>query len=146
MKTDLERFEEKLERITETGCWIWVGAIRPEGYGDFWLNGKVIGAHRASLILFKGPIPEGMQACHACDVRCCVNPYHLFAGTRVDNMQDALKKGRMPTSSAKLTHEQAEAIRSSPKRGFEMAIEYGVSQNIISRIRNGTHYQYRRTA
>jgi hypothetical protein len=37
---------------------------------------------------------DGVDVCHTCDVRCCIEPHHLFNGTRLDNMQDAAKKGR----------------------------------------------------
>lgn len=140
MKSAIERFEQKFMPVTESGCWIWIGAIKDNGYGDFYLDGKVIGAHRASHLMFKGPLNDNERVCHRCDVRCCVNPTHLFAGTRQDNMQDAADKGRLAHRTAKLTFADAQAIRESKKSGVELAREYGVSQNIISRIRCGHSY------
>lgn len=38
--------------------------------------------------------------CHVCDVPRCVNPTHLFVGTRKENMQDARRKGRLSTGAS----------------------------------------------
>lgn len=137
---DVERLLGKVERITESGCWLFMGATKSGGYGDFWLDGRIMGAHRAAHMLFIGPVPNGIEVCHRCDVRCCVNPHHLFLGTKTENMQDAAKKGRLAHRNAKLTTEQAELIRASDEPGVVLAQRFGVSQNIISRIRKGQHY------
>ena len=34
-------------------------------------------------------------ACHTCDVRNCINPNHLWSGSRLENSQDRFKKGRI---------------------------------------------------
>ena len=76
-----------------SGCWLWTGPSS-DGYGDFRIGGKRILAHRLSYELHIGPIPDGMFVCHKCDVRCCINPAHLFAGTSGDNALDMYAKGR----------------------------------------------------
>ena len=55
---------------------------------------KVMAAHRAAWILYKGEIPAGIFVCHTCDNRRCCNPAHLFLGTQKDNLQDMKRKGR----------------------------------------------------
>lgn len=77
-----------------TGCWLWSGAMRKNGYGSISYRNKTIPAHRFSYAAFVAPIPVGLHVCHRCDNPSCVNPDHLFVGTRSDNMIDCSKKGR----------------------------------------------------
>lgn len=85
------------KRYTKTDtCWLWNLSISAGGYGVFRIPGtkKCSTAHRVSYLIHKGPIPEGLLICHKCDVRHCVNPDHLFAGSAKRNMQDMVNKGR----------------------------------------------------
>lgn len=80
-----------------TPCWLFKGHQMDNGYGQFNVSAEVgtLGAHRASYLLFVGPLEDGLDVCHHCDVRNCVRPDHLFQGTRRQNMRDASAKGRL---------------------------------------------------
>ena len=90
----VQRFAKKYIPVTESGCWIWIGASNPSGYGQLKVGHQLKRAHRVSWEFFRGAIPDGMMVCHRCDVPSCVNPDHLFLGTARDNFRDCVEKGR----------------------------------------------------
>ncbi len=77
-----------------SGCWLWLRARIPEGYGHIAVDGKNLGAHRVSYETFVGPIPDGLWVLHRCDTPPCINPRHLFLGTHKQNVADSAAKGR----------------------------------------------------
>jgi len=65
-----------------SGCWLWLGYANKKGYPRVGYGGKKHMVHRLAWELFnRKKIPDGMFACHRCDVPCCVNPQHIFVGT-----------------------------------------------------------------
>src|SRR6185295_6669322 len=81
----IKRFNRFVMPVTEGGCFLWVGFVNPDGYGQIQVNGAPRGAHRIAFELANGPIPNGMQIDHLCRVRCCVNPNHLEIVTAKTN-------------------------------------------------------------
>lgn len=131
--------ESQIERITESGCWIWVGGLTSEGYGQTWRRNGESYAHRLSYRIFIGPIPTGYFVCHTCDVKSCCNPSHMFLGTSDDNIADMLKKERNPKGEkhgcAILTEKQILDIRKDCRNGEAIARSYGVSRTHVHRIK-----------
>ncbi len=85
----------------ETACWLWAGAITGAGYGALQANHKYYLAHRASYMVFVGPIPEGKVIDHLCGTPRCVSPHHLQAVSVRTNIVRGGNTNRDKTHCAK---------------------------------------------
>jgi DNA-binding XRE family transcriptional regulator len=95
-----------------------------------------------------GPVPEGLEVCHNCNVRHCVRPIHLRADSHASNMRDAANAGSMKGTPgfgeenglAKLTWKALEEIRTLYATGKHtqegLASKFGVVHSTINRIVN----------
>ena len=146
--------------IPESGCWEWSLKVRPNGYARVTYKQKSFYAHRLSYSAFNEVdlSKDDRDICHRCDNRKCVNPNHLFIGTRADNMQDAKSKGRLSTGeshsakvrgslsgSSKLSEEDVITIKELLANGVfgaEIARRYGVDKSTISCITTGKTWSH----
>ena len=119
--------------------------MKKNGYGFFRNSSKHELAHRVSYRLFNGQL-DARDVMHKCDVPNCVNPEHLALGTRLENMQDAKRKGRMRIGQghgrSKLTEEQVNLIKKSSKLQREIAAEFGITQGHVSCLKLGKKWQH----
>lgn len=151
-KREVEPLQTRIERgvmlLAECGCWIWERHVDDIGYGTIRVEGSMMKAHRASWTAFKGPIPTGEKVLHKCDVRCCVNPDHLFLGDQIDNMRDMIRKGRGPNlngeinPNSKLTAAEALEIKNSPLGCAELGRIYKISASMASSIKLGKNWTH----
>lgn len=81
-----DRIERFVERIPESGCWIWIGSLGSHGYGQIGIRNIMNTAHRVVYEFYKGEIPKGLYLDHLCRVKCCVNPNHLEPVTNRENL------------------------------------------------------------
>jgi len=71
------------------GCWEWTAFIDKAGYARIGEgSNNVLYAHRVAHELYVGPIPPGLDVDHKCRNRSCVNPEHLHAVTRKQNLEN----------------------------------------------------------
>lgn len=133
-------------------CWEWNGCVNRDGYGNFRIPqfGRFnFGAHRVSYMLYHGDFPpKGQLVRHRCDNPRCVNPLHLEPGTKKDNSQDMIERGRVPVvdrkgennGAAKLSMEKVREIRRRSSLGESnksIARDFGVTHQLISKIKLG---------
>lgn len=147
------RFFSQIQLDIRSNCWLWLGHLNESrwGYGKFWHNGKSHRVHRFAKEMFSGElIPEGLEACHTCDRPECVNPSHIFIGTRKQNYDDSLAKGRHLTfwkmknyaqgdrvGAAKLISQDIAVIRERAAKGEcldKIAQEFKVQRPAIWKI------------
>jgi len=94
-KNPIDRFHKMYTIDEETGCWNWNRSTNNMGYGWFWTGNKNATAHRWHWQhVHKHILPLDLFVCHHCDNPLCVNPFHMFIGTRYENLTDSRKKGR----------------------------------------------------
>lgn len=138
-------------RVRKTkGCWLWTGGTR--GHNDSprpvlkvhignWrkrLHVNFSGSHLSWELHF-GPVPEGMDVLHRCDVTMCVRPSHLFTGDQLDNVRDCSAKGRIRTAQHRnaLTlreRENAALMYTLGLSGREVAEIFGVDRTYVYKM------------
>lgn len=148
-----ERLEANHEKLPN-GCWNWLGAkthTKTNGYGRIMINYRVRPAHRISFLVFKGPLDPDVCVLHKCDNPSCINPDHLFDGTKQDNVDDMIAKGRFKYAKnrvgtnnpqAVLTPEQVLEIMTLAKSGLRPTaiskrLPFKASVGLISAIVTG---------
>ena len=161
LRDPLSFFESNYIPEPNSGCWLWERGLGSDGYGSLSVtsvrqsakHGRAQRTHRFAWEFFRGPIPKGKCVLHRCDVRSCVNPDHLFLGTRTDNNADMVTKGRnspLPSSRgeqnarAKLTENDVGEIRRRYQVGENwkiLAKEYGVNHKTIWKVGTGRSWR-----
>lgn len=146
-------FWDRVALNRRTGCLEFTGAITAStGYGKVKFEGRAQDAHRAIWQLARGPIPAGMDVCHTCDNRKCINPLHLFLGSRSDNMIDAHAKGRLNIEAMLEKHHRTlsvddlHAIDALLREGASqvaVASEFGVARQTVQKVKYRVHPWYR---
>lgn len=152
--TDPEHLAKRLANgiasATEDGCWEWTRITNGDGYGQLCVAGRMVYAHRLAYQLGVGEIPEGMHILHSCDNPRCINPAHLSAGTRSENMKECSERGRAKipkpikrgeeNGASKLRDVDVRSIRRLLAKGLtqqSIADRFGVTQRAISDIKLG---------
>jgi hypothetical protein len=151
------RLHKSTDKNGPGGCWLWTGGTATGDYGTISLTipmpggarfrRATISTHRLAYALAKGD-PGDQHILHSCDVRRCVNPDHLTAGTHADNMRDMVAKGRhqraTPKGDAVTTakHSNADALKVAElhragRTSLEIVAETGFKYHFVVNVASG---------
>lgn len=129
-------------------CWnITSHKLEPQGYAPIQFKRKRTRAHRLAYELTKGEIFLDDIIRHTCDNKACINPDHLVAGNKHDNMIDMINRNRQSDWSdrkgkrGKLKKQEVVEIFYSNESSYQLSKKYNVTDVQIRRIRNGTRYK-----
>jgi len=123
------------------GCWKWQASIS-NGYGQFKVDTKLVGAHRVAFFLENDYLPEFVL--HTCDNRACVNPEHLDDATLSQNQIDRAQRGPL-TIDQKLTLDDVREARYLSAIGWtqqSIADRLGVARSTIGDIITGRTWSH----
>jgi hypothetical protein len=144
-----ERFWAKVAIGSKGDCWEWKAAAAPRGYGRINVEGRVRLAHRLAYELtHKVEVPSDLCVCHRCDNPSCVNPSHLWLGTKAENNRDMGRKGRAVIPglrgeqhpNARIPDGDIDAMRDLVSQGWvlaDIARAYGVDRSYVWRLKHG---------
>lgn len=147
-----DRYWSKVDEPNSNGCWLWNAGKLVSGYGIYSVKHKNKPATHYSYADIHGSVPEGKFMLHHCDVRACVNPFHLYAGTRQDNVDDMYRRNRennikgTAVPNSKLTEEivrEMRHMRSEYGATFvDIADYFGVSKSTASHAITGINWAW----
>ena len=87
-ETQRANFWAKIDRRGPQECWLWKGMVKTShgfSYGDFWLAGLKIAAHRLAYLLETGALDPELTIDHLCRQKLCCNPAHMEQVTQAEN-------------------------------------------------------------
>ena len=146
VKNNIEDIWNLIEKTDK--CWLWKGRLDKEGYGVWWFNGKNIRPHRLIMEINGLEIKPPKVSRHLCNVRHCVNPKHVIAGTQKENVQDQLRFGthaglKYSDDLVKQIREEYKKTKTSTRK---LAEKYKISKSqahliVINKTRTTTKEQ-----
>lgn len=157
-----ERFWANVAKSEEPdGCWLWLGSAKTGTHGNFKIGDRRVQASHFAWELANGrPVPDGRWVLHHCDNPPRVRPDHLYVGTHLDNVRDAVERDRYAIGialhrdtrargthhgSAKLREADVVAIRVKRTEGatlLQLAREFGISRSQVHRIVHDEAWQH----
>ena len=148
----IERMKQKYIVNPVTNCWEWQANRYYNGYGHINVDKKTLFVHRYSYEYYFGSFDKSLCVLHKCDNRKCINPDHLFLGTRDENMKDMVSKNRQAKGIDNGTNKLSEidvieikkTLSEKIYKGLitQLSKKYKVSRAVIYDIKNGKSWSH----
>lgn len=147
--TTEERYEVKVDRSAgPDACHPWIAGTNVFGYGIFGHDGETL-AGRWAYKHYLGPLASNEVVRHSCDNPPCQNRSHWVKGTQVQNIYDAVDRGRQyrPVGTknvkAKLTEADVREIRASIAVDPDIfAGRFGVHRRTVLAVKRGQTWKH----
>jgi len=146
----VSRFWRNVDVRSDVECWPWRGDSRRDGYGVFYFDGRMWGAHELALSFSTGEKRHpSLITCHSCDNPTCCNPSHLRFDTPQANVDDMHARGRAHVgeraSRYKLTDRDVLLMRERRALGArhkDLASDFGVTISAVTAIVHGRNWKH----
>jgi hypothetical protein len=140
LASSFARFSKLVPDGGHNECWYWLGAVNDRGYGVFRLGSHLVMAHRHMFKIEHGRPPAGMVL-HTCGKKSCVNPRHLYEGTkpkphdadasRLEQIDRAVLPPASPLRGASGINNPRAQLSEEQVRKICALLDQGVSPRII---------------
>lgn len=138
--TPSQRIALQSERDPSSGCLLMFKKPSTSGYVQIRVDGRLVLAHRHVFEQAHGPIPDGMEIDHTCNVARCIAIDHLQLVSRSKNTRLSYRRDGRAPSKRVLEPDDVLEIRSLLRLGFKqrvLAERFGVSRTHICAINRG---------
>jgi hypothetical protein len=157
----LQSIKDRCRIDADTGCWHWSGAkaqgkyprIHAPDYSDGGTMRVQTGLRAAWQASTGKAIPTGHRVYHRdCSNHTCVNPAHIACGPTADWGKQVAKTGAWKNQPKRIianratgrkrslvTPSAAHYIATSSSTGRALALELGLSNALVSRVRRSKH-------
>lgn len=137
MQADYDKLWTKIDRKSDSECWLWTGVTNDRGYGYLRIGPKQKYAHRLVWEITRGQkLQEGNWVRHTCENNACCNPRH---------MQVKMYRGAGHPRS-KLTEGNVIDIRNlyttTGQSHSQLGSQFNVSKRTIGRIVTGNGWKH----
>lgn len=145
-----QSLDNLLKKAVKQGdCLIRQGCLDKDGYSLASVNRIKMPGHRASFILANPDLDvKDLCVLHKlhCTSRACINPEHLYLGTKKDNTQDQITLGTFVrgelNGKALLTNDDVYYIRTAKETTRNLAVKFNTSYHTIWDIRKNRTWKH----
>lgn len=129
-------------------CWLWQSGLDHEGRARITIGGgpnkiSISAARYLMMLRLERILSEKECVLHTCDNKVCVNPDHLWIGTKAENNRDRSQKQRSArlrgsiNGNSKLSEQIVRRIKFGNEPASKLAYEFRIHVTTIYYIRNG---------